>query len=82
MEDYIYVDPPALNERAVKAWLQLAVDFVETLPRKSPPTARARRGISPATWSHCVRTFITTARVGQTGAWCTGARLSNWPRLG
>jgi TfoX/Sxy family transcriptional regulator of competence genes len=43
MEDYIYVDPPALNERTVKAWLQLAVDFVQTLPRKSPRTARERK---------------------------------------
>jgi TfoX/Sxy family transcriptional regulator of competence genes len=43
MEDYIYVDPPALNERAVKAWLQLAVDFVQTLPRKSPRTTRKRK---------------------------------------
>jgi TfoX/Sxy family transcriptional regulator of competence genes len=40
MEDYIYVDPPALNERAVRAWLRLAVDFVQTLPRKPSRTTR------------------------------------------
>ena len=43
MEDYIYVDPPALNERAVRAWLQLAVDFLETLPRKPFGTTRRRK---------------------------------------
>jgi TfoX/Sxy family transcriptional regulator of competence genes len=43
MEDYIYVDPPALNERAVKAWLQLAVDFVQRLPRKLPRATRKRK---------------------------------------
>jgi len=40
MDDYIYVDPPALNERAVRAWLRLAVDFVQTLPRKPSRTTR------------------------------------------
>lgn len=35
MEGYIYVDPPALSEEAVQAWLQLAVAFVRTLPAKS-----------------------------------------------
>lgn len=40
MEDYIYVDPPALNTRAVKSWIRLAVSFVETLPQK---TKRKRR---------------------------------------
>lgn len=34
MKDYIYVDPPALNTRAVKSWIRLAVAFVETLPAK------------------------------------------------
>jgi len=43
MEDYIYVDPPALNERAVRAWLQLAVDFVQTLPRKRSGATRRRK---------------------------------------
>lgn len=34
MKDYIYVDHPALNTRAVKSWIRLAVSFVETLPAK------------------------------------------------
>ncbi len=34
MKDYIYVDHPALNARAVKSWVRLAVSFVETLPAK------------------------------------------------
>jgi TfoX/Sxy family transcriptional regulator of competence genes len=35
MEGYIYVDPPALNDHALQKWLQLAVDFVRTLPPKA-----------------------------------------------
>jgi TfoX/Sxy family transcriptional regulator of competence genes len=35
MEDYIYVDSPALNARAVKSWIRLAVSFVQTLPPKA-----------------------------------------------
>ena len=38
MEDYVYVDPPALNEDAVKAWLQMALSFVRTLPAKDAKT--------------------------------------------
>lgn len=34
MEGYVYVDPPALAGRALKTWLQMAVDFVRTLPPK------------------------------------------------
>jgi TfoX/Sxy family transcriptional regulator of competence genes len=34
MDGYIYVDPPAPNARTVRAWIQLAVAFVETLPPK------------------------------------------------
>ncbi|HZS62204.1 MAG TPA: TfoX/Sxy family protein [Gemmatimonadaceae bacterium] len=34
MKDYIYVDHPALNARAVKSWIRLAVSFVGTLPAK------------------------------------------------
>jgi TfoX/Sxy family transcriptional regulator of competence genes len=33
MEGYVYVDP---TESAIKAWLQNAVAFVETLPPKAP----------------------------------------------
>jgi TfoX/Sxy family transcriptional regulator of competence genes len=36
MEGYIYVDPPALTDGAVQAWLQLALTFVQTLPPKAP----------------------------------------------
>ncbi|HZR55679.1 MAG TPA: TfoX/Sxy family protein [Terriglobales bacterium] len=34
MKGYIYVDPPALTNRAVRAWLKLAVAFVQTMPAK------------------------------------------------
>jgi TfoX/Sxy family transcriptional regulator of competence genes len=44
MEDYIYVDPPALNDSALKAWLQMALSFVRTLPAKEPKTlAKAKK---------------------------------------
>ena len=36
MEGYVYVDPPALTDGALKAWLQMALDFVQTLPAKKP----------------------------------------------
>jgi TfoX/Sxy family transcriptional regulator of competence genes len=36
MEGYIYVDPPALTDSAVQAWLRLALAFVQTLPPKVP----------------------------------------------
>jgi len=42
MEDYIYVDPPALTGRGVQAWLRLGLDFVRTLPPKSPGAKRTR----------------------------------------
>jgi TfoX/Sxy family transcriptional regulator of competence genes len=35
MEGYIYVDPPAVNDRALRAWMKLAVGFVQTLPPKA-----------------------------------------------
>jgi TfoX/Sxy family transcriptional regulator of competence genes len=34
LDCYIYVDPPALNARAVRTWIRLAVAFVQTLPAK------------------------------------------------
>src|ERR1700681_2313326 len=40
MEGYVYVDPPALDGRALRAWLGLALAFVRTLPPK-PPGAKA-----------------------------------------
>jgi TfoX/Sxy family transcriptional regulator of competence genes len=42
MEGYIYVDPPALSDDAVRAWIQLALDFVQTLPPKAPGRKPAR----------------------------------------
>jgi TfoX/Sxy family transcriptional regulator of competence genes len=42
MEGYIYVDPPALNDDAVAAWLQLAHAFVQTLPPKVAGAKAAR----------------------------------------
>jgi TfoX/Sxy family transcriptional regulator of competence genes len=42
MEGYIYVDPPALADDAVRAWLRLALDFVQTLPPKAPGPKPAR----------------------------------------
>jgi hypothetical protein len=34
MEGYVYVDSPALTDAATRAWLQLALAFVQTLPPK------------------------------------------------
>jgi TfoX/Sxy family transcriptional regulator of competence genes len=34
MEGYVFVDPPMLNERAIKTWIQMASTFVRTLPPK------------------------------------------------
>jgi TfoX/Sxy family transcriptional regulator of competence genes len=42
MEGYIYVDPPALTGSAVRAWLRLGVDFVQTLPHKKPSAKKSR----------------------------------------
>ena len=42
MEDYIYVDPPALTDGAVRALLQLALVFVLTLPPKASGAKPAR----------------------------------------
>jgi TfoX/Sxy family transcriptional regulator of competence genes len=44
MEGYVYVDPPALNERTVRTWLRLALPYVQTLPPKS--AARKPRRVS------------------------------------
>ena len=42
MEGYVYADPPLRSEDAIKAWLQLALDYVQTLPPKSAD-ARPKR---------------------------------------
>jgi TfoX/Sxy family transcriptional regulator of competence genes len=44
MEGYIYVDPPALKDRALQKWLQLAVAFVQTLP-PNPARQKPKRVI-------------------------------------
>lgn len=43
MEGYVYVDPPALEGRAIQEWLQLALDFVQTLPPKAAGAKPARK---------------------------------------
>ena len=35
MDGYIFVDPPALSDGALNTWLQMALSFVRTLPRKA-----------------------------------------------
>jgi TfoX/Sxy family transcriptional regulator of competence genes len=43
MEGYIYIDPPACNDRAVRKWIGLAIDFVQTLPPKPVGARRTQR---------------------------------------
>jgi TfoX/Sxy family transcriptional regulator of competence genes len=40
LEGWVYVDPPALSARAVRAWMRLAAPYVSSLPRKARPGAR------------------------------------------
>lgn len=40
MEGYIYVDHPALDDRAVQAYIRLALPHVLSLPPKAHPTKR------------------------------------------
>ena len=35
MEGYVYIDPPALNKRAIQDWLRMAIAYVQTLAPKS-----------------------------------------------
>jgi hypothetical protein len=35
MPGYVYLDPVAADDRALKEWLHLAITFVKTLPPKS-----------------------------------------------
>jgi len=44
MDGYIHVDPPALDIRAVQAWLRLAASFVQTLPAKPGRKPRRTKG--------------------------------------
>lgn len=43
MKGYVYVDPPVLNEQAVKDWVRLAVAYVKTLPRKADRKPKQRK---------------------------------------
>jgi TfoX/Sxy family transcriptional regulator of competence genes len=43
MAGYVYFDPAALDEVALKEWLHLAVGFVKTLPPKSAAVQRRQR---------------------------------------
>jgi TfoX/Sxy family transcriptional regulator of competence genes len=40
LEGYIYVDHPALHDRAVQACIRLALPHVLSLPAKAPPAKR------------------------------------------
>jgi TfoX/Sxy family transcriptional regulator of competence genes len=47
MDGYVYVDPPALTARAVKAWIEMASAFVRTLPKKPASAKRAAAKAKP-----------------------------------
>jgi TfoX/Sxy family transcriptional regulator of competence genes len=47
MEGYVRVDPAALTDDAVRSWIQLARDFVQTLPPKAPGAKPARKKVKP-----------------------------------
>jgi hypothetical protein len=34
MQGYVIIDPPPKEERVLREWLELAVAFVQTLPRR------------------------------------------------
>jgi TfoX/Sxy family transcriptional regulator of competence genes len=42
MQDYVYVDPAALNGEMVRKWVPLAVAFVQSLPSKPAAAKRAK----------------------------------------
>jgi TfoX/Sxy family transcriptional regulator of competence genes len=41
MEDYVYIDPPALSDASVRAGVKVALGFVQTLPPKAAKPKRA-----------------------------------------
>jgi uncharacterized protein YndB with AHSA1/START domain/TfoX/Sxy family transcriptional regulator of competence genes len=47
MEGYLYINPPALTDDTVDAWLQLALAFVQTLPPKTSGSKPKRREGKP-----------------------------------
>jgi hypothetical protein len=44
MEGYVYVDPQALDDGALRNWLDEASAFVKTLPSKNTDGKSARKG--------------------------------------
>src|SRR5262245_17012975 len=42
MDDYVYVDPEAVNARTTKSWVKYAVAFVGTLPANAVRTRRVK----------------------------------------
>ena len=40
---YVFVDPAALTDRALRAWLDLGLSFVRTLPAKAAATPARRK---------------------------------------
>ena len=44
MEGYVYVDPPALNKKAVQNLLKLAISHVQTLPPKAKAKTKQKKG--------------------------------------
>ena len=42
MDGYVRVAPQALSDAAVRAWVRLAVRFVETLPPKAPAGSKRK----------------------------------------
>ena len=43
MESYVYVDPPALSPRSVRAWVELALPYVRALAPKPARRPAPRR---------------------------------------
>jgi hypothetical protein len=39
MECYVVIDPPPMDDRTLREWLELAVAFVQTLPAKPPKSS-------------------------------------------
>jgi TfoX/Sxy family transcriptional regulator of competence genes len=48
MQDYIYIDPPVLDDQAVQKWIKIAIGFVQSLPAKRA-AAKPKRAKTKAT---------------------------------
>jgi TfoX/Sxy family transcriptional regulator of competence genes len=44
MQGYVLVDPPLPNDRAIKTWIEMASNFVQTLPPKGPAKPTRTKG--------------------------------------